>query len=331
MICSRWHKADEEARLSRVLLTGATGFVGRALCGHLAQCGYTVRAALRSGVPLPQGATEGAVVGDMSGQTDWASGLSDVDFVVHAAGRAHMTGADGADEARFMEVNANAARRLADAAGHAGVRRLVYVSSIKVNGERTEVAAFSAADRPDPQDAYARSKLRAEELLWQVSTLTGMEVAIVRPPLVYGSGVHANFLRLLSWVDGGRPLPFGSIRNRRSLVSVWNLSSLIVSLLAESAAAGRTWLVSDGEDLSTAQLTARLARALGRPVRLLSVPVPLLRLGGALSGRSGEVARLCDSLAVNIDHTRALLRWRPPYSVDDCLRRTAAWYRRGNP
>jgi nucleoside-diphosphate-sugar epimerase len=313
--------------VSRVLLTGATGFVGRALCGHLAQCGYTVRAALRSDGALPEGASEVSIVGEICGATDWASSVANVDLIVHAAGRAHMTDGDGADETRFMEVNAYGVRQLAKAAGRAGVRRLVCLSSIKVNGEHSQGEAFNATDHPDPCDAYARSKLRGEELLWETAALGGMEAVIVRPPLIYGSGVRANFLRLLRWVDSGRPLPLGMVRNRRSLVSVWNLSSFVVTLLEAPAAAGRVWLVSDGEDLSTAELASRMARALERPLRLLPVPMPVLRLCGTLLGRGAEVARLCDSLIVNIDDTRTLLRWTPPYAVDHSLRRTAAWYR----
>lgn len=315
--------------MTRVLVTGATGFVGRVLCAHLAQRGYTVRAALRADGPLQEGIAEGCIVGEICGDTDWTKCLERVDVVVHAAGRAHLPNAYGAGAEQYLAVNADGTRQLAEAAGRAGVRRLVFLSSIKVNGEHTTGPAFRAADRAAPHDAYARSKLRAEELLRGAGARSGMEVVVVRPPLVYGSGVRANFLRLLRWVDSGRPLPFGRVRNHRSLVSVWNLSSLVASLLEEPAAAGRLWLVSDGEDLSTAQLAARLARALGRPLQLWPVPVPLLRVCGALIGRGAEVARLCDSLTVDITDTRTLLRWTPPYTVDESLARTVAWYRGG--
>jgi nucleoside-diphosphate-sugar epimerase len=315
--------------MTRVLVTGATGFIGRVLCEHLAHRTYTVRAALRTGQPLPQGVVECSVVGDIGGATEWTSTLEEVEMVIHAAGRAHCVGAADGDEALYMEVNAHATRQLARAAGRAGVRRFVFLSSIKVNGEHTNGTEFRAADAADPQDAYARSKLYAEELLRDAAASSGMEVVIVRPPLVYGSGVRANFLRLLRWIDNGRPLPFGMVRNRRSLVSVWNLSSLIVKLLEDPAAAGRLWMVSDGEDLSTAELAARLARVLGRPLRMLPVPVPVLRLCGSLTGRGAEVGRLCDSLAVDIEDTRTLLGWQPPHTVDDSLRRTVAWYRDG--
>lgn len=316
--------------MTRVLVTGATGFVGRAVCAQLGQLGYTVRAALRADTPVEEGVAERCIVGDLSGATDWTSALDQVELIVHAAGIAHLPPGLGADDERYLQVNAHATGQLAAAAARAGARRLVFLSSIKVNGERTEQRPFRAADPPDPRDAYARSKVHAETLLRDAAVRSGMEVVIVRPPLMYGSRVRANFLRLLHWVDSGRPLPFGRVRNRRSLLSVWNLSSFIATVLAEPRAAGRVWLVSDGEDLSTADLIARLASALNRPQRLLPVPVPMLRLCGALIGRGAEIARLCDSLTVDIADTRTQLNWTPPYTVDEGLARTAAWYRCGN-
>lgn len=330
MTCLRLRTADEEPAVTRVLVTGATGFVGRVVCEQLAQCGYTVRAALRADSSMQGGVAERSIVGDLCGATDWSGALDQVELIVHAAGIAHLPPGAGADDERYLQVNAHATRQLAEAAGRAGVRRLVFLSSIKANGERTGQRSFMASDPPDPQDAYARSKVHAEALLRESGARSGMEVAIVRPPLVYGSRVRANFLRLLQWVDSGRPLPFGMVRNRRSLVSVWNLSSFIVKLLAEPRAAGRVWLVSDGEDLSTAELIRRLASALNRSPRLLPVPVPVLRFCGALIGRRAEMARLCDSLTVDIADTRTLLHWLPPYTVDESLSRTAAWYRCGN-
>jgi UDP-glucose 4-epimerase len=200
------------------------------------------------------------------------------------------------------------------------------VSSIKVNGESTIGRAYTRDDEPHPRDAYGWSKWHAEERVREIAKRTGMEAVIVRPPLVYGPGVRANFLRLLRWVDKERPLPLGAIRNSRSLVSVWNLCDLLVRLLERPAAPGRTWMVSDGEDLSTPELIRRIAGAMNRRARLVPVPVGVLDLLGKLTGRHAEVARLCSSLAVDIDQTRRELEWTPPMKVDEAIARTVNWY-----
>ena len=315
--------------MTRVLVTGATGFVGSTLCEHLAHRGYTIRAALRAEGALARGVTERCVVGDLSEVTDWTRLLANVDLIVHAAGRVHVLQDSRGGPERYMQVNAHSTGRLAQAAAHAGVRRFVFLSSVKVNGERTLERPFRPDDVPDPQDDYARSKLTAETLLREAAGRGGMEAVVVRPPLVYGAGVRANFLRLLRWVDAGRPLPFAAVHNQRSLVSVWNLSSLLAKLLTEPAAPGRVWMVSDGEDLSTPELIARLARALNRPPWQLRVPESVVRLCGRLAGRGAEIARLCDSLTVDTRETQRLLDWQPPFSVDEGLKRTVDWFRAG--
>lgn len=315
--------------MTRVLVTGATGFIGRVLCEHLARSGHTVRVALRGRRPLPAGVAECTLVGEIGSATAWETALRDVELVVHAAARTHVLHADPGGATHYAEVNAAGTRRLAQAAVAAGVRRFVYLSSIKVNGEATRGRPYTAADPPAPADDYGRSKLQGETWLTQAAASGGMQAAIVRPPLVYGPGVGANFLRLMRWVDGRRPLPFGAIRNRRSLVNVWNLADLIAVLLARPGAVHGVWLMSDGEDCSTPELIQHLGRALQRPVRLLAVPVPLLRLAATLSGRGREAARLCDSLAVDDGPTRAALGWRPPVAMDEALAHTAAWFRAG--
>jgi nucleoside-diphosphate-sugar epimerase len=309
-----------------VLLTGASGFVGRSLCATLEQAGYEVRAAMRTaGVTVP-GVAEHVSVGDISAQTDWRQALSGVDFVIHAAARAHIANDPKRNADLYTSTNTDGTACLARAASAAGVRRFVFLSSVKVNGEEVESHAYTLADEPRPQGAYGMSKWLAEKAVSEIALRTHMEAAIVRPPLVYGPGVRANFLRLMQWVDARRPLPLGAVHNRRSLISVWNLCDLLVNLLENPASTHGTWLASDASDLSTPDLVRRIAAAMHRRALLVPVPVTLLRMVGSLTGRSGEVRRLCGSLAVDISQTSAMLGWVPPLSVDEGLSRTVAWY-----
>jgi nucleoside-diphosphate-sugar epimerase len=317
--------------MTRVLVTGANGFVGSVLCPLLAERGYGVRVAIRGAARPPPAAMESVVIGDIGARTDWAEALAGVDMIVHLAARAHQQGDGPRDAARYLETNAYGTQRLAQQAAASGVRRFVYLSSVKVNGEETGARAFGGEDPPQPEDDYGRSKWQAEKLLAAVAGVSGMSCAVARSPLVYGPGVRANFLRLLQWVDRERPLPFASVRNRRSLVSAANLCDLLALLLEHPAAAGRVWMVADGTDVSTPELIRRLARLMGRRARLLPVPVPLLRLAGALVGRGPQARRLCGSLAVDVSQTRDLLQWSAPLSVDEGLARTVDWYRSRGP
>lgn len=308
-----------------VLVTGATGFVGSTLCGQLAEAGYTVRAALRTDGDVARGVAEKVVVGDIGGRTEWQSALRDVDLVLHAAARAHVLGDDPSNADKYIECNTHGTIHLAEQAARAGVERMVFLSSIKVNGESSGDRLYRSDDPPAPLDMYGRSKAMAEEGLNAIAARTGLQVACVRSPLVYGPGVRANFLRLMRWVDARRPLPLGAVKNRRSLVSVWNLCSLLTLLLSHPLANG-IWMVSDGEDLSTPELVRRLGAAMNRRVPLLPVPTGLLSLAGALLGKRAEIERLCGSLAVDITATRQRLEWTPPVPVNEALARTVRWY-----
>lgn len=309
----------------RVLVTGASGFIGTGVCTVLNDAGFIVRAAVRRD-RIPR-TPEQVVIGDVHAGTDWSRALEGVDCVVHLAAHAHVLGPDGRDLELYTEVNGRGTRQLAGAAARAGVARFVYLSSVKVNGEQTGERPFTAADVPQPQDAYGQSKWLAEQYLQEVAAGSAMSCQIVRPPLVYGAGVRANFLRLMRWAESGWPIPLRSVQNARSLVSLWNLAEFLSVLAAAPAGVAGTWMISDGEDLSTPELLRRLALALARPLRLLPVPVPLLMRAARLLGRDAEFRRLCGSLVVDISQTRARLSWSPRISVDEGLARTVAWYR----
>jgi nucleoside-diphosphate-sugar epimerase len=312
-----------------VLVTGASGFVGQALCSALQAAGNPVRAAMRSSDSLPASdGLEVTAVGEIGAQTDWSAALAGVDCVIHCAARAHVMHETEADAlAAYRAVNVAGMQRLAEQAAAMGVRRLVYLSSIKVNGEQTALGApFLFSDAPAPEDPYGVSKWEAEQALWAVSARTGLEVVVVRPPLVYGPGAKGNLLRLASLVARGLPLPLGAVQNQRSLVGLSNLVDLLRLCAVHPAAAGQMLLVSDGQDLSTPQLIRLMAEGMNRPARLLPVPVALLQAGGSLLGKRGEIDRLVGSLQVDSGHTQAQLRWTPPVSVADGVREMARWY-----
>ncbi|WP_282341143.1 SDR family oxidoreductase [Pseudomonas sp. PS02288] len=313
----------------RILLTGSTGFVGRGLLERMsAEVGVETVAVVRdSSVGLP---THAAIfrVGEIGADTDWRGALERIDAVVHCAARVHVMRDTSSDPlAECRQVNVNGTLNLAEQAARAGVRRFIFISSIKVNGEGTESGKPYLADcLPAPLDPYGISKMEAEQGLRALASETGMEVVIIRPVLVYGPGVKANFRSMMSWLSKGVPLPLGAIHNKRSLVALDNLVDLIVTCVDHPNAANQTFLVSDAEDLSTTELLQRMGRALGKPARLLPVPAPLLRVGAALLGKGAVAQRLCGSLQVDISKTREVLGWTPPVSVDDALRRTAEHY-----
>jgi len=307
------------------LVTGANGFVGWALCNRLCKDGFFLRRATRAITTLPN-ETTAIEIASISSETDWSAGLKSVQQVVHLAARVHeMNEISSNALTDFRRVNVEGTANLARQAAAAGVRRFVFLSSIKVNGEFTEMGQpFTADSLPTPQDPYGVSKHEAEQLLNEIATETGMEVVIIRPPLVYGPGVKANFESMMRWLSRGIPLPLAAIKNnRRSLVALDNLVDLIVTCLNHPAAANQTFLVSDGEDLSTADLMKRICEAWGRRANLYYVPPELLKLGAAVFRKHAIYQRLCGSLQVDISKTSHLLGWAPPVSVDEGLRRAA--------
>lgn len=309
-----------------VLVTGASGFVGRALCRRALAARVNVRAAMRN----PEEAIAHLAtieVPSLDEQTDWAQALANCRAVVHTAARVHVMDEAALDPlTEFRRVNVEGTLHLAHQAAAAGVRRFVFVSSIKVNGESTRAGhPFTANDAPAPQDAYGISKMEAELGLRQVAIETGMEVVIVRPPLVYGPGVKANFASMMRAVQRGIPLPLASVtHNRRSFVALDNLVDLLIACIDLPAAANQTFLVSDGEDLSTTDLLRRLGHAQGTPARLFSVPSALLQVGANLLGKGAVAQRLLGNLQVDLSHTSNTLNWTPPLSVDEGLRQAVA-------
>ena len=310
-------KPDSVAMRAKLLITGANGFVGRALSDTL----------LKNNVPLTlisraRVATQTVAVGNIDGNTSWAVELQQCRVVIHLAARVHVMHDTEADPlSAFRAVNVQGTLNLARQAAAAGVKRFVFVSSIKVNGEATSPGRpFTAEDIAAPQDAYSVSKMEAEQGLRQIAVETGLEVVIIRPPLVYGPGVKANFAALMRAVQRGWPLPLGAVHNQRSLVGLDNLVNFIVTCTTHPLAANQTFLVSDGQDVSTTHLIRGMARAAGVPARLLPVPVPVLRAAAAALGKQGAIDRLCGNLQLDITKARALLGWVPPMSLESGLR-----------
>ena len=307
------------------MLTGASGFVGAALLQRLHGDGRDVVALVRTlsrGLPVSVPTVR---VGEIAGTTDFAKALEGITTVVHLAARVHVMRDTVADPlAEFRAVNVEGTLNLAQQAVASGVQRFVFVSSIGVNGVQSAPGkAFSEADQPNPHNAYALSKWEAEQGLLRVADETGMEVVIIRPPLVYGCGAPGNFGSLMRALQRGWPLPLGAIHNQRSLVALDNLVDLVVTCLTHPAAANQTFLVSDGEDVSTTELLRRMGAAMGRPARLIPVPARCLKLAAAMVGKPDVAQRLCGSLQVDIEKTRTLLGWRPPVSLDEGLKRAA--------
>lgn len=315
---------------SQILVTGSAGFVGRALIARLISEQFTICATVRNNTNNTFNPKIKVVnVGELTPLLGWHQALEGVEVVIHLAARVHMMGDQAKDSyAEYRLVNVDATLNLAHQAAKTGVKRFIYLSSIKVNGESTKPGrAFTSEDIPKPQDAYAISKYQAELGLQAIALETGMQVVIIRPPLVYGPGVKANFLSMMRCLSRSIPLPLGAINNLRSLVALDNLVDLVVRCIDHPGAASQIFLVSDGEDISTISLLYRMGNVLGKPARLIPVPVSLLHIFGILLGRQAIVERLCSSLQVDISKTRKLLDWSPPINVDEGLRKVAQGFK----
>jgi len=307
----------------KILVTGATGFIGTRLSETLTNSGHEVRNTARS-LAQNNSATPEIVTFDLESADNLDHLTTGCDAIVHLAGRAHvMSDNPATSESLYLSANVDVTKKLAQSAARTGVKRMILMSSVKVNGESTTIdVPFTAQDTPNPQDPYGRSKAQAEQALWDVTSASELEGVVIRPPLVYGPGVRANFASLIGIVDRGFPLPLGSIRNKRSFVSVDNLIDCIATALQSSNVAGQTFLVSDGNDLSTPELIRSIASALHKSPTLFPFPPVLLKLAATSAGKRSAYDRLCGSLTVDIALTKQKLSWTPPFTVQDSMQRT---------
>ena len=309
------------------LITGANGFVGQALCKRMVSNGWQVRGTVHNR-PLAVSrlvGTEAIEIPSIDSKTDWSKALVGVDTVVHLAARTHVMREDSHDPLEaYRLINVAGTERLARSAGTSGVKRFIYLSSVKVIGEG-KAEPYTELDIPAQEDPYGISKWEAEQVLHEIADRTGLEVVVLRPPLVYGPGVKANFLRLLDLIYRGIPLPLASVDNRRSFIYLENLVDAIVTCINNPKAAGQTYLVSDGDNVSTPELIRRVAAALGRPARLFPFPPALMRLGGGVFGKSAAMERLLGSLTVDSSKIRRELQWKAPYTMMQGLKETAEW------
>lgn len=315
-----------------IAITGASGFIGRQLVHRLLADGCGVRLLQRTVQHELLPGVEQCVTGDLNSDADFKRALSGATAVVHLAARVHQMGDDQENAlAQYERVNTLATLNLARSAAESNVRRFVFLSTVKVNGEFTDQKPFSESDPPCPSGAYAISKWKAEEGLRQISRESGLEVVILRCPLVYGPGVRGNFLRLMDLVSRMPVLPLGNLRNRRSMVGLSNLTDLIAGCIVHEKAAGETFIVSDGRDLSVTELIGLMAAGLQRRCWLLPVPKRMLEMLAALGGKQEVIRRLTDSLQVDIGKARRVLGWKPPTPVESELARTVEWYKRTMP
>ena len=318
----------ESQKKGTVLVTGATGFVGHVLCNRLITDGFSTRGTLLAS-EYPSALVSGVEpvsVEPLGVDTEWGHALEGVGTIIHLAARVHIMDDPAADPLiEFRKINVKGTAQLAREAVKAGVRRFVFISSIKVNGEES-VIPYTPESLPNPCDPYGVSKWEAEQVLRSIEAETGLEVVVVRPTLVYGPGVKANFLNMMKIIAKGIPLPFASVANKRSMIYVGNLADALATCTAHPDAAGKTYLVSDGEDLSTPELIRRVGNALNKPARLFPFSPSMLYLAGKLIGKTAAVNRLLGSLMVDSSRIRTELDWTPPFTMEDGLIETASWF-----
>ena len=311
--------------MKRICITGANGFIGNTLCKSLKSSNNHIRGFVRfMDLDNNSSETEYISVGDISSKTNWKDHLKGFDCVIHCAGLTHQMSSIK-DINVYNLVNIDGTKRLAEQSVEAGIKRLVFLSSVKVNGESTYQInmkqKFSYEDKPNPQDLYAKSKLGAEKALWEISSRTGLEVVVVRLPLVYGNGVKGNLERLIKFVKSRVPLPLSLVKNQRSMIGVDNLVDLLIRCIDHPEASGKTFLASDGEDLSTSKLIKLIASSMGRKANLFPFPISMLKFLGSVFGKSEEINRLVGSLRIDNSYTKKILNWTPPISVEEGIRR----------
>lgn len=315
--------------VSKVFVTGATGFVGKMLCYSLVEKGYLVKGTVRSPEKialLPQN-MEFHMVNEIGPFTEWTEALNGVDTVIHLASRVHVVKETSGDPLKeYRKVNTTGTERLLEMASKAGIRRFIYLSTIKVNGEKTGGHSFSEEDSASPDDPYAQSKWEAEQILLKSAGKTGFEIVIIRPPLIYGPHVLGNFLSLLNWVDKGFPLPLYNVKNLRSLIYLGNLVDAIITCIVHPHAVGETFLVSDGKDISTPDLIRMIASAMRKKARLLPFSPVLLKAIARVVGKGPEIDRLTGSLCIDSSKIRKVLGWKPPFTIEEGIYETVKWY-----
>jgi nucleoside-diphosphate-sugar epimerase len=319
--------------MNKILVTGANGFIGESLCKVLSDKNNLVRGVVRDISKIKKNSKiEYVSVGNINFETNWSKSLADIDYVVHCAGKAHIVNQNNKSPKEvYQSINVEGTRQLVTQAAKAGIKRLIFLSTIKVNGEITDDVEgiynkkskkiFTHMDKPSPKDPYGLSKWEAEKVLWEISTKTNLEICVLRLPLVYGKGVKGNLRRLINLMRFGLPLPFSLVKNKRSMIGLDNLVDLISCCIDHPAANGKTFLVSDGEDLSTTDLLSYIASSMGRTSRLFPVPIYLLKTAGFIFNREKEVNRLVESLKVDSRFTRDTLNWLPPVNVVEGIRR----------
>jgi nucleoside-diphosphate-sugar epimerase len=311
--------------MKKIAITGANGFIGKSLCKTFSKLNRPFVRIVRSENSLKTlNGINTIFVGDINSNTNWSQSLEDCEVIIHCAGKAHVM--DNKDNLYdYYKVNTEGTKNLAEQATQAGVKRLVFLSSIKVNGENTDKInigkKFYYKDMPDPQDVYARSKLEAEKALWEISSRTGLEVVVVRLPLVYGYGAKGNLSRLIKLIKLGIPLPLSIIKNKRSMIGIDNLINLLIRCIDHPKANGKTFLASDGEDLSTPRLIKLIGSSMGRKAYLFPVPLFLLKILGSIFGKQKEIIRLTESLRIDNNYVKEILDWRPPLSIEESIRK----------